>query len=133
MNSTFLTLLSKKDGDKGIKDFWPISLLSGVYKIIGKTFSLRLNEVFGELVSDYQCCGVDGKQIHEGVLVVNELVDSRLKSKKPGSILKLDFKNAFDMVSREFLKAQLEKFGFGLKRCKWQHTCWTSARFKNSY
>lgn len=69
------------------------------------------------------------KQIHEGILVVNELVDSRLKSKRLGLIYMLDFKKAFDMVSWEFLRALLQKFGFRSKWCRWLHTCWASTNF----
>lgn len=36
LNTTFVALVPKKEGEKEIKDFRPISLLLGIYKIIGK-------------------------------------------------------------------------------------------------
>jgi hypothetical protein len=37
LNATFISLISKKVGFVDIKDFWPISLMGGVYKIISKS------------------------------------------------------------------------------------------------
>lgn len=81
------------------------------------------------LVSCYQCGGVGGRQIHEGVLVANELINSRNKCGEPGLIYKLDFNKVFDMVSREFLEKFFVKLGSGPKWRSWMLTCWKTARF----
>lgn len=67
--------------------------------------------------------------MHDGILVVNELLDSRLKSKVPGFMLKLDFQKAFDTVSWDFLDSLLEKYGFGSKWRFWLRANCISARF----
>ena len=36
INATFVTLIQKKAGQVEIKDFFPIRLVNGVYKIISK-------------------------------------------------------------------------------------------------
>lgn len=92
-------------------DFRPICLLSGVYKIIGKLLASRLKEVMVSLVSNFQCGGLHDKQIHEGILVVNEHLDSRLKPKTSGLAYKIDFSKAFDSFSWDFLDKLLSKFG----------------------
>lgn len=59
LNTTFITLISKKEGEKTVHDFRPISLLAGVYKIIGKILASRLKTVMSALISDYQSGGLE--------------------------------------------------------------------------
>lgn len=50
-NATFIVPIPKKSGVTDIKDFSPISLVNGLYKIIAKVLTNRLNEVLGKVVS----------------------------------------------------------------------------------
>lgn len=45
MNVTFLALIPKKPGAQECKDFRPISLVTGIYKIIAKVLANRLRSV----------------------------------------------------------------------------------------
>jgi hypothetical protein len=60
-NATFVALIPKKAGVVEIKDFHPISLVSGVYKIILKVLVGCLNAVSGKLVSHSQNAFVPGR------------------------------------------------------------------------
>ncbi|KAL5557179.1 hypothetical protein UlMin_039415 [Ulmus minor] len=51
MNHTFLCLIPKKMDVQQVKDFRPISLVSGVYKILAKLLANRLREVLEETIS----------------------------------------------------------------------------------
>lgn len=51
-----------------IKDFRPISLLGGAYKILGKLLDTGLEGVVGKLVSNSQTAFVKGRQILRAVL-----------------------------------------------------------------
>lgn len=91
LNATFITLLPKIEGAKEVTDYRPISLLNGIYKLIGNPLALRLKGVLNDLVMEFQCGGMLGRQLHEGVLITNELIETRLKEKKLGLICKIDF------------------------------------------
>jgi hypothetical protein len=52
VNATFLALIPKKFGAMDLKDFRPIILVSGVYKIIAKVLANRLKKVVAKIISN---------------------------------------------------------------------------------
>ena len=51
-NVTWVTLIPKVDNPTSIDDYWPISMVGALYKIISKILSLRLKEVIAPLIDE---------------------------------------------------------------------------------
>ena len=129
LNSTFLVLIPKKENAVDIKDFRPISLVGGLYKVLAKVLANRLKRVVGQVVSTAQNAFVEGRQILDAVLIANEAVDALLKRKEKGLICKLDIEKAYDHLNWNFLLGVMEKMGFGRKWLNWIKWCISTTTF----
>ena len=50
LNATFIALIPKKADTVEVKDFRPISLVGGVYKILAKVLAIQLHMVLGDII-----------------------------------------------------------------------------------
>ena len=115
LNVSFLALIPKKADAVEVKDFRPISLVGGIYKIISKVLANRLRRVAHSLILDSPNAFVKGRQILDSVLIASECIDSRMKMEVPGVICKLDIEKAYDYVNWNFLMYLLKWCGFSKK------------------
>ena len=99
LNSTFLVLIPKNPGMEDLRDFRMISLVGGLYKLLAKVLANRLKKVVGKVVSSAQNAFVEGRQILDAALIVNEAIDSLLNQNESGVLCKLDIEKAYDHLN----------------------------------
>jgi len=83
--------------------------VGSIYKIISKVLANRLKGVLGKLISKNRTTFVQGKQLEDGVVVVNEIIDLAKRRKDKCLLLKVDFERAYDSVKWEYLGFMLQK------------------------
>ena len=82
LNETYICLISKKLDARIVTDFHPISLTTGLYKIIARVLSERLKKVPPFTITGQQIGFVEGRQILDASLTPNELIDERERKKQ---------------------------------------------------
>jgi hypothetical protein len=123
LNSTFIALIPKVDSPQRLNDFRPISLVGSLYKILAKVLANRLRLVIGSVISEAQTAFVKDRQILDGVLIANEVVDEARRSKKELLLFKVDFEKAYDSVDWDYLDEVMGKMAFPVLWRKWIKEC----------
>ena len=129
LGASFISLVPKRKGELGIKDYRPIKLTGSIYKILAKVLAERIMRVLPNIISNEQGAFVKGRQILDGLLVANECLHSMNQERRPVLICKLDLEKAYDSVDWDFLDYFLLRMGFGSKWRKWIKECVSSACF----
>ncbi|GAU34179.1 hypothetical protein TSUD_162800 [Trifolium subterraneum] len=119
----FVTLIPKVNLPFELGDFRPISLLGCLYKLIAKVLTNRLANVMNSLIAGNQSAFIKGRNLVDGVVVVNEVVDLAKRSGKECLIFKVDFEKAYDSVDWSFLEYMLKRFGFCEVWIGWMKAC----------
>ena len=123
INSTFIALIPKVDSPRYLNDFRPISLVGSLYKVLAKVIANRLRQVIGSVVSEAQSAFVKNRQILDGILIANEVVDEARKCKKELLLFKMDFEKAYNLVDWRYLDAVMERMSFPALWRKWIMEC----------
>jgi hypothetical protein len=125
-----LVCLPKLNGDHTPEGYRPISLLTTDYKILARILAKRLRLFLAESLQRMQYCGVPGKSILDAVAKVRDIPAHYETTDKPLCILSLDFHNAFDCISHEYLFRTLRTYGISdwfIERIKALYTDVTSS------
>jgi hypothetical protein len=72
--------------------------LGVLYNLIAKVFASRLARVVGDLIPKTQSTFLNGRQLMDGLVVANEVVNFAKETRKEFLILKVDFMKAYDSV-----------------------------------
>lgn len=118
-NSAFLALIPKEKRANYFSRFHTISLCNIGYKVITKVIANRLKRILPKIIPDNQGGFIQGRQLVDNFVLVQEAIHSSLHRKEKGMVVKLNLADAFDRVRHSFLFDVLQKVGFGPSFIKW--------------
>lgn len=75
-----LRLLFKKDNNKLLKNWRPISLVNSDYKLAAKVIATCLKKVSPIVIDEDQTCGVPGRSIYENLFRLRDTIPRSLKN-----------------------------------------------------
>ena len=116
-SSYFITLILKVPSPSSLGDFRPISLMGSLYKLVAKVLAGRLAPVMDKIISSNQSVFIKGRQLVDGVVAVNEVIDFARKARKECLVFKVDFEKAYDSISWSFLEYMTKRLGFSARWC----------------
>ncbi|CAM5079193.1 unnamed protein product [Natator depressus] len=90
-----LALLPKK-GDRDLRNWRLVSLLSTDYKIVAKAILLRLGSMMADAIHPDQTYTVPGHSIFDNLFLVRDLLELRRRDSLSFALLSLDQEKAFD-------------------------------------
>lgn len=122
-STSFITLVPKNDNPQGLGEYRPISLIGSIYKILAKVLTNRLKKVLPNVISDCQSTFWGGRNILDGVVVLNELVDLAKTKKNECMFFKVDFEKTYDTIYWSFLFYMMERLGFNSTWLRWTKAC----------
>lgn len=111
--SSFFNLIPKSPNLLGLDDYRTICLIGCMYITISKLLAGRLECVLNSIISPNQSVIVLGRQLLDGVMVANEVVDYAQNEGRICFLFKVDFEKAYDKVSWNFLRFMVKEMGSG--------------------
>ena len=112
LNFGVLTLIPMVQGAEDIRQFRPIALINVIFKFVAKAYAIRLSPIAHRTISKTQSAFIKGRQLHEGVVSLQEIIHETKSKKLRRVFLKLDFEKAYDRVNWGFLREVLTRMEF---------------------
>lgn len=110
----------KPGGDPvDVDAYRPIQLLDYDYRILAKALANRLLRVAGLVIDPAQCAFLQQRQIGDSVRLLQVLPRLLAAENSTAIAAFIDFRKAYDTVSREFLYAAAEQLGLGDSFVQW--------------
>ena len=112
MTEGLISVLYKKKDRNDPRNYRPITLLNGDYKILMRILTARLNSAVVQFVSAPQNGFVPGGFIVENILLLQMLQAYAEEEDIEALFIFLDFEKAFDRCSWEYLREAIRCLGF---------------------
>lgn len=130
MYTGVITLLHKGGDRTERKNFRPLTLSNTDYKLLAKVLTNRLSSTMGDLVHQNQNSGVKGRNIQDGVLLFNNILEHCSRFKRNGLVLSVDQMAAFDRVEWKYMIRVLKHFGLGKNFLSWVELIYKTEHLK---
>lgn len=127
-SSSYITLIPKITSIQSLSDFRPITLIGCIKKVISKTLANRFKTVITKVISPSQSAFLAERNILDGPLVLNEIINWLKKNKREAFCFKIDFEKAFDTVNWNFLLSVMNQMCFPSRWILWIKGILTSTR-----
>ena len=105
-----------------------ISLTNTDYKILAKSLANRLSKVIEKIVHPNQVGFVKGRKVADIIRTKDDVCEYLNNENKPGILMAVDFRKAFDSISKTFMRNAFQKFGFGNQFLKWVQTIMSNTK-----
>jgi hypothetical protein len=129
INTSFITLVPKKNNPETVNDFRLISLLNISLKVITKILADRLQTVILRVVHSNQYGFIQSRTIQDCLAWSYEYIHQCQQSKWEIIILKLDFKKALDTVEHSTIIEVMRHLGFPERWLAWVQAILSSCSF----
>jgi hypothetical protein len=83
-----------------------------IFKLITKVIANRIKPLLPNLMEKEQIGYVEGRQIPNNIILIQELIHSLKLNHTPGMLTKLDMSKAFNKISWQYIREILKAFGF---------------------
>jgi hypothetical protein len=110
-NQGIIVCIKKEGKDKTPYGYRPITLLTNEYKILARILAGWLKQIVQDNITSNQYCGVPERSILEAVTTVRDTIAYTESHNIPMCVLTLDFQQAFDRVSHQYLFQVLRQYG----------------------
>ena len=122
-----ITTLYKKKARDDPRNYRPITLLNGDYKILSRILTARMNEAVVQFVSDPQNGFVPGSFLPECIMFL-KLIQAKVEQEDIDAyFVFLDMEKAFDRCSWDFLIDALREIGFNQSFIEYVKLTYSSA------
>ena len=122
-----LVCLPKIDSPLHPGHYRPLSILNTDYKLLTQILATRLRVMSEQILHRNQYCGRNDLSIYDGIATVRDIIAHAEDSRYPICILTIDFKDAFDKLSHEYLFHILREYGFSDTFCHRLRTTYANA------